>query len=264
MNRRFNLAENQEPEPPQEARMGFGVFFILMLAFPVQYYLSDSYGASVISRNQNAHSLVKGTTSFIKTYLTPSSITKNLNNINNILENYLQELEQTKQMTKKKKRTVHSASGESPAHEVIQYRGQGKGYFGHSSEVRDRELGDEVEYYVGQVFRHKKYDYYGVIVGWDRECVAPERWKKDNLGSRWQKMQKQPFYSVLTNKGDSRYVAQENIQLVGGNFKLTSKKTAATRINEMNIQVQDYFDFYDESTESFHPRPAIKLLYPDD
>jgi len=109
MNRRFNLAENQEPEPPQEARMGFGVFFILMLAFPVQYYLSDSYGASVISRNQNAHSLVKGTTSFIKTYLTPSSITKNLNNINNILENYLQELEQTKQMTKKKKRTVHSA-----------------------------------------------------------------------------------------------------------------------------------------------------------
>ena len=29
-------------------------------------------------------------------------------------------------------------------------------------------------------------------------------------------MQKQPFYSVLTNKGDSRYVAQENIQLVGG------------------------------------------------
>ena len=97
-------------------------------------------------------------------------------------------------------------------------------------------------------------------------------------------MQKQPFYSVLTNKGDSRYVAQENIQLVGGklgifelgifelgkikpksgNFKLTSKKTAATRINEANIQVQDYFDFYDESTESFHPRPAIKLLYPDD
>jgi len=44
MNRRFNLAENQEPEPPQEARMGFGLFFILMLAFPVQYYLSDSYG----------------------------------------------------------------------------------------------------------------------------------------------------------------------------------------------------------------------------
>ena len=120
--------------------------------------------ASVISRNQNAHSLVKGTTSFIKTYLTPSSITKNLNNINNILEQYLEELEQTKQITKKKKRSVHSAcklmvrvnsvvtfytmnfhnlegfvnvsifflAGESPAHEVIQYRGQGKGYFGHS------------------------------------------------------------------------------------------------------------------------------------
>lgn len=262
MNRRFNL-ENEEPEQPQ-ARMGAGMFFALMLAFPVQYYLSDSYGASQMSRTQSTHSLVKGTTGFIKTYLTPSSITKNLNNINNILEKYLEELEEAKRNTKKKKRTVHSAAGESPAHEVIRYRGMGKGYFGHSSEVRSRELGDEVDYYVGQVFRHKKFDYYGVIVGWDRECIAPENWKKQNLGSKWQKMQKQPFYSVLTNKGDTRYVAQENIDLVGGNFKMTSTKNAAERINESNGEVQDYFDFYDESTESFHPRPAIKLLYPDD
>jgi len=76
---------------------------------PIQPIFNHQFLASVISRNQNAHSLVKGTTSFIKTYLTPSSITKNLNNINNILENYLQELEQTKQKTKKKKRSVHSA-----------------------------------------------------------------------------------------------------------------------------------------------------------
>ena len=75
----------------------------------IQLIYNYQFLASVISRNQNAHSLVKGTTSFIKTYLTPSSITKNLNNINNILENYLQELEQTKQKTKKKKRSVHSA-----------------------------------------------------------------------------------------------------------------------------------------------------------
>lgn len=37
-------------------------------------------------------------------------------------------------------------------------------------------------------------------------------------------MQKQPFYSVLTNKGDSRYVAQENIQLVGGKLRLAKPK----------------------------------------
>ena len=55
MNRRFNLAENQEPEPPQEARMGFGVFFILMLAFPVQYYLSDSYGGMHIVAKHSGH-----------------------------------------------------------------------------------------------------------------------------------------------------------------------------------------------------------------
>lgn len=28
----------------------------------------------------------------------------------------------------------------------------------------------------GQVIRHRKYDYKGVIVGYDKECDAPESW----------------------------------------------------------------------------------------
>ena len=48
--------------------------------------------------------------------------------------------------------------------------------------VRHRALGDGVEYYVGQIFKHKKYGYYGVITGWDRQCNAPMNWKQQMLG----------------------------------------------------------------------------------
>lgn len=51
MNRRFNLAENENPDQNQEnnqPRMGAGFFVIMMLAFPLQYYLTDSYGGEYI------------------------------------------------------------------------------------------------------------------------------------------------------------------------------------------------------------------------
>ena len=45
---------------------------------------------------------------------------------------------------------------------------------------------------------------------------------------------------------------------------MTSSKNVAQRLFETNDYAQDYFDFYDETTETFQPRPAIRLLYPDD
>ena len=82
--------------------------------------------------------------------------------------------------------------------------------------------------------------------------------------SRWKITEKQPFYSVLTTQADSRYVAQENIELVAGSTKMTQSKNVAQRLFEGNDFVQDYFDFYDEASETFQPRPAIKVIYPDD
>jgi len=156
MNRRFNLAENAPIEEAPPPRMGFGFFFVMMLAFPVQYYISDQYGVAVGPRDENAFSLMKDTTSFVKKYLTPSAITKNINNINNILEDYVERLEQNKLSKRKKKNALHSSEGESPAHEIYAFNGQNKGYFGHSSRVRHRNLGGKIEFYVGQVFKQKK------------------------------------------------------------------------------------------------------------
>ena len=51
MNRRFNLAENENPDQAnqeQQHRMGAGFFLIMMLAFPLQYYLTDSHGGNFL------------------------------------------------------------------------------------------------------------------------------------------------------------------------------------------------------------------------
>ena len=74
------------------------------------------------------------------------------------------------------------SDGESPAHEVFAVMGGPEGHFGHSSKIRNRALGDGVEFYVGQIFKHKKFGYYGVIIGWDRLCNAPMNWKQQMLG----------------------------------------------------------------------------------
>ena len=44
MNRRFNLADNEEAGGDPPPRMGAGLFLLLMLAFPIQFYLTDNHG----------------------------------------------------------------------------------------------------------------------------------------------------------------------------------------------------------------------------
>lgn len=62
---------------------------------------------------------------------------------------------------------------------------------------RNAEIDEKVEYRVGQVFRHRRYGYEGVVVGWDALCGATDAWIDhmgvDNLtGER-----NQSFYHVL-------------------------------------------------------------------
>ena len=57
MNRRFNLAGNANPDNgpanqaeqnQREPRMGAGIFVVMMLAFPLQYYLTDTFGGEFL------------------------------------------------------------------------------------------------------------------------------------------------------------------------------------------------------------------------
>lgn len=42
--------------------------------------------------------------------------------------------------------------------------------------ARGKTVQNNVRYKVGQVFRHKRYDYHAIITGWDVECEAGEAW----------------------------------------------------------------------------------------
>lgn len=57
--------------------------------------------------------------------------------------------------------------GECPALEVIKQRNP-DGHFGASAEPRSPRP-STVKFRVGQVVRHKKWNYRGVIVGWDEK-----------------------------------------------------------------------------------------------
>lgn len=65
-------------------------------------------------------------------------------------------------------------------------------------------------YSPGELVRHRRYDYRGVIVAIDLECKADESWYQSN---RTQPDRNQPWYHVLVDGRDTTtYVAQSNLE----------------------------------------------------
>jgi hypothetical protein len=62
--------------------------------------------------------------------------------------------------------------GESPALEVMKYR-ENQQFFGQSTIVRYPKS-PHIKFRVGQVVKHKKWGYRGVIIAWDETAKAPE------------------------------------------------------------------------------------------
>lgn len=83
-----------------------------------------------------------------------------------------------------------------------------------------REANPAVLYRTGQVIRHARYGYMGIITGWDSHCDMTEGWmvhmNVDDLpGGR-----QQPFYHVVVDErdrpGTTTYVAQINVEALEG------------------------------------------------
>lgn len=139
-------------------------------------------------------------------------------------------------------------NGESPAIEVFRYRDQ-NGYFGQSPEPRDTRP-PNVRFRVGQVVKHSRWGYKGVIIGWDETARAPDAWIKEmhreNRG--WSR---QPNYAILVDTRDRpapqiTYVPQENISVI--------KHTKV-----LHPSVDDYFEQFDGS--QYLPRPWLRAIY---
>ncbi|KAF1966796.1 YccV-like-domain-containing protein [Bimuria novae-zelandiae CBS 107.79] len=70
---------------------------------------------------------------------------------------------------------------------------------------------DSMVFRVGQLFRHKRYHYEGVITGWDTVCDAGEEWIHHMGVDQLSGGRNQAFYHVMVCDKSSRYVAEENI-----------------------------------------------------
>lgn len=83
-------------------------------------------------------------------------------------------------------------------------------------EARERPPG--LAFRVGDVVRHLRYNYRGVVCGWDLTCAASEEWIQRMGVDALPRGRAQPFYNVLVDCRDrafqSTYAAQENIRLL--------------------------------------------------
>jgi len=62
---------------------------------------------------------------------------------------------------------------------------------------RSLDMGDRVQYKVGQVFHHKRYHYQAVITGWDVKCEAGPTWMAHMGIHTLPRGEHQSFYHVL-------------------------------------------------------------------
>jgi F-box protein 21 len=65
------------------------------------------------------------------------------------------------------------------------------------SKRRSQATLTKVKYRVGQVFRHVRYAYQAVIIGWDMECGATEQWMSQMSVDNLAYGRHQSFYHVL-------------------------------------------------------------------
>ncbi|KAF2198990.1 YccV-like-domain-containing protein [Delitschia confertaspora ATCC 74209] len=76
---------------------------------------------------------------------------------------------------------------------------------------RRDETATKVRFKVGQLFKHRRYHYEGVITGWDPSCIMGEDWIRSMDVDGLPRGRHQSFYHVLVCDKSIRYVAEENI-----------------------------------------------------
>ncbi|PGH16083.1 hypothetical protein AJ80_05298 [Polytolypa hystricis UAMH7299] len=111
-----------------------------------------------------------------------------------------------------------------------------------------------VKFKVGQLFRHRRYDFTAVITGWDAECGAAEHWMQEMGVDRLKGGRNQSFYHVLVEDNSVRYVAEENIEPI---------KPALPELPHVFLNhTGKHFKRWDPTTRTFVSN--IRDEYPDD
>ncbi|XP_015124343.1 F-box only protein 21 isoform X1 [Diachasma alloeum] len=69
----------------------------------------------------------------------------------------------------------------------------------------------EIKYTIGMIMKHRTYEYFCVISGWDKKCEASPEWMNEMGIDELNDGVNQPFYYLFVDDGSSRYAAQENL-----------------------------------------------------
>ncbi|OTA65836.1 hypothetical protein K449DRAFT_391788 [Hypoxylon sp. EC38] len=124
----------------------------------------------------------------------------------------------------------------------------------------DMKTDVKVKYRVGQVFKHRRYEYHGIILGWTLGSVST--WD-DNLfiPSRGSSNSCQPFYRCMvgTDGSDHHVIAEENIEIMelrGG------PEVLPPEIKDLMPMAGKFFRRWDGERGVFVSN--MKELYPED
>lgn len=219
------------------------VLCVLVCCVPLQLWLTQNSNKGQDQRNAEVFRLVKDTSRFFYKWFTQES-----------WDNWLMSLARKyfiRDYSNLYNLDYNDPVGVCPAVEVLNYRNP-TGHFGMDPAPRSKRP-VTVSLRVGQVVRHKKWGYKGVIIGWDPTCVAPDKWITEMHGSN-KHWKSQPNYALLVHTGDKSepqitYVPQENISPIR-NEEVT------------HPYVYKYFDSYDGA--QYIPQPWLRALYPRD
>ncbi|XP_076466423.1 F-box only protein 21-like [Babylonia areolata] len=216
---------------------------LLLLAVPAQYFITHLISSSdSSSRNLAFRRLVNSAAGFRSKYLSLAAWSQ-----------WCQDLLSLFSPAGSHHFHGHDdPNGESPAVEVLRYKDKW-GYFASSPEPRSPRPSN-VKFHVGQVIRHKRWKYRGVIIGWDPKAKAPEDWLRMNHPSNKKHWRDMPNYSILVDTRDRlapqiTYVPQENIEVID-------------KTQVMHPSLDNYFEHYDGA--QYITRPWLQAVYPQD
>ena len=105
-------------------------------------------------------------------------------------------------------------------------------------------LKTHAKYHIGQVLRHRKHPFRGVVFDVDAMFSNTEEWYQ-NIPEDSRPSKDQPFYHLLAENEDTEYVAYVSEQNL-----LVDDSGEPVR----HPQVQEYFEGYDNRRKSYRPR----------
>ncbi|CAF0951483.1 unnamed protein product [Brachionus calyciflorus] len=188
-------------------------FILIALALPAQYYITQHWSNNNTEQTIAFQNLMVSVRDFRKNYFTIESWKKWY--ISFVIEN------ENNLVLRKPKPGDVNYNGDDLAIEVLKYRKQSIN-FAESSKIRSPRPSDEkVKFRVGHVVYNKRLDIYGVIIGWDEECHAPETWIDRNYEPQErERLMNQPHYLLLVDEkyqdkfSGKVYVYQDDLERV--------------------------------------------------